>query len=54
MHDFNALKIILKIHEKIILKDPALILTQGNLLWPSTYLSNKREIPEIVNEKIVI
>ena len=35
VHDFmncNALKIILKIHKKIIKKDPGLILTQGNLL----------------------
>ena len=29
--NFNALKIILKIHKKIK-KDPGLILTQGNLL----------------------
>ena len=35
VHDFinfNALKIILKIHKKIIKKDPGLTLTQGNLL----------------------
>ena len=35
VHDimnFNALKIILKIHKKIIKKDPVLTLTQGNLL----------------------
>ena len=38
----------------IIKKDPRLILTQGNYLWPSTYTQDKREIPEIVNEKIVI
>ena len=34
VHDFmnlNALKIILKIHKKIIKKDPGLILTQMNL-----------------------
>ena len=30
--NFNALKIILKIHKKIIKRDPGLILTQGNLL----------------------
>ena len=30
--NFNALKIILKIHKKIIKKDPGLTLTQGNLL----------------------
>ena len=30
--NFNALKIILKIHKKILLKDPDLVLTQGNLL----------------------
>ena len=35
VHDyinFNVLKIILKIHKKIIKKDPGLTLTQGNLL----------------------
>ena len=35
VHDFinfNALKIILKIHKKIIKRDSGLILTQGNLL----------------------
>ena len=35
VHDFmnfNALKIILKIHKKRIKKDPDLTLTQGNLL----------------------
>ena len=35
VHDFinfNALKIILKIHKKIIKKDPGLTLTQRNLL----------------------
>ena len=35
LHDFinfNALKIILIIHKKIIKRDPRLILTQGNLL----------------------
>ena len=35
VHDFinfNALKIILKIHKKIIKKDPGLTLTQENLL----------------------
>ena len=35
VHDFmnfNALKIILKIHKKIVKKDPRLILTQGNPL----------------------
>ena len=34
VHDFmnfNALKIILKIHKKIIKKDPGLILAQGYL-----------------------
>ena len=56
MHDFrnfNVLKIILKIHKKTK-KDPDLILTQGNLLRPSTYVQDKREIPAIGNEKIVI
>ena len=55
MHDFikfNALKIILKIHKKIIKKDPGLILTQGIYWWPSTYKHDKREIPAIGNEKI--
>ena len=35
VHDFinfNELKIILKIHKKIIKKDPGLTLTQGKLL----------------------
>ena len=35
VHDFlnfNVLKIIIKIHKKIIKKDPGMILTQGNLL----------------------
>ena len=35
MHDFmnfNALKTTLKIHKKIVTKDPGLILTQGNPL----------------------
>ena len=35
VHDFinfKVLKIILKIHKKIIKKDPGLTLTQGNLL----------------------
>ena len=35
VHDFinfNALKIILKTHKKIIKKDPGLTLKQGNLL----------------------
>ena len=30
--NFNALIIILKIHKKIMKKDPELILTQGNIL----------------------
>ena len=30
--NFNALKIIKKIHKKVIKKDPGPILTQGNLL----------------------
>ena len=30
--NFKALKILLKIHKKIIKKDPELIITQGNLL----------------------
>ena len=50
--DINALKIILKIHKKIIKRDPGLILTQGIYLWPSTHVQDKREIPAIVNEKI--
>ena len=56
MHDFinfNALKIILKIHKKIIKKDPDLT-HKGIYLWPSTYVQDIREIPEIVTEKIVI
>ena len=35
VHDFinfNALKIISKIHKKIVKKDPGLTLTKGNLL----------------------
>ena len=50
--NFNALKIILKNYKKIIKQDPGLIHTQGNLLVPSTYTHDKREIPAIVNEKI--
>ena len=30
--NFNALKIISKIHKKLIKKDPGLILKQGNIL----------------------
>ena len=55
VHDFinfKVLKIILKIHKKIIKKDPGLTLTQGNLLV--TYVQDIREIPAIVTEKIVI
>ena len=58
MHDFinfNALKIILKIHKKIIKKDPGLTRThKGMYLWSSTYMKDMREIPAIVTEKIVI
>ena len=51
--NFNSLKIILKIHKKIIKKDPDLI-NKGIYLWPSTYVQDMREIPTIVNEKTVI
>ena len=51
--NFNALKIILKIHKKIIKKDPDLI-NKGIYLWPSTYVQDMREIPAIVNEKTAI
>ena len=51
--NFNALKIILKIHKKIIKKDPGQI-HKGIYLWPSTYVEDRREIPRIVNEKIVM
>ena len=51
--NFTAFKIILKIHKNIIKKDPGLI-HKGIYLWPSTYMQDKREIPVIVNEKIVI
>ena len=58
VHDFmnfNALKIIQKIHKKKIKKDPGLILTKGNLLEAlSTYVHDMKKIPAIVNEKIVI
>ena len=52
--NFNALKIIYNIHKKIIKTDPSVILTQGNLPWPTTYVQDMREIPAIVTEKIVI
>ena len=55
--NFNALKIIFKIHKKVIKKDPGLILTQRikeSTCGFNTYMQNKREIPAIVNEKIVI
>ena len=54
--NFNALKIILKNpkKKKKIKKDPALIVHKGIYLWPSTYMQDIREIPEIVNEKMVI
>ena len=52
--NFNILKIISKIHKQIVKKHPYLILTQEIHLWPSTYMQDKREIPVIVNEKIVI
>ena len=47
--NFNAIKIILKIHKKIIKKDPGLILAQIIYKWPSTYMQNKSKIPAIVN-----
>ena len=46
--NFNASKI----HQKIVKKEPGLILPQGNLLV--AYVQDMREIPAIVNEKIVI
>ena len=49
--NFNALKIIKKIHKKIK-TDPGLIL-KGIYLWHSTYMQDMREIPVIVTEKIV-
>ena len=49
--NFNALKFILKIHKKIIKKDPS---HKGIYLGPSTYMQDMREIPAIVNEQIVI
>ena len=51
--NFNALKMILKIHKKIIKKDPGLI-HKGIYLRPSTYVQHMREIPPIVNDKIVM
>ena len=58
VHDFinfNALKIILKNHNKIIKKDPGLILTQGQSTCNLVHIcKDKREIPAIVYEKIVI
>ena len=52
----NALKLILKIHKKIIKKlrmIQAWYSHKGIYLWPSTYMQDMREIPAIVNEKIV-
>ena len=47
-------KIISKIYKKIIIKkDPGLIHMVINLR-PGTYMHDKREIPSIVNEKIVL
>ena len=45
-----------KIHKKILKKDPGLILTQRNLLV-AQYMyesKDKREIPAIVNEQVVV
>ena len=52
--NFNALKIILKIHKKKLGKIQAWYSHKGMYLWPSTYMQDMREIPAIVTEKIVI
>ena len=44
-----------KIHKKVIKKDPGNTLShKGIYLSSSTYMQDEREIPAIVNEKIVI
>ena len=43
--DFNAFKIISKIHKKIITQDPGLILTQGNLLVAEYIYSSQERNP---------
>ena len=57
VHDFmnfNALKIFLKFIKKYLRKIQVLYSHKGIFLWPSTYMQDKREIPSIVHEKIVI
>ena len=51
--NFNALKIILKIHKKI--RQIQVSYSHKRIyFWPSTYMQDMREIPAIVTEKIVI
>ena len=58
VHDFmnfNALKIILKIHKKNYERSRTTHTRESSIyLWPNTYMQDMREIPAIVNEKIVI